>query len=100
MAPTATATAGAETKTAAAAGGLRGQEQRGVANVFGLTPAVGRRSRHHQVVEGVAALADRRRLVGGDVARADAVHLDVVLRPFAAHVVGQQLETALGGGVG
>ena len=86
-------------------GGVGGQKDRRTHQVLRVPPAARRGLGHDELVEGVAASV---RLAlpkggspgGGDIARADAVALDVGPAVLRADVPGEHLQPALGCGVG
>ena len=83
-------------------GSLGGEEDSGAAQILGLAPALGRGLGNDELVKRMTAaigldLAQGCGLRGGDVAGSDAVALDVVLAVLGGNVLGQHLQTALGG---
>ena len=86
-------------------GSMGGQEHAGADHVLGGAPAACGGLGADEGIEGMAAaigldLAQGSGLSGGNVARAHAVALDVVLAVLGGDVAGQHLQCALGGSVG
>ena len=86
-------------------GCLRGEEHRGPSQFIRIEPAARRRLRADECVERMPAavrllLAQGSGLLGGDVAGAQAVALDVVTAVFGTDIPGQHLEPALRRSVG
>ena len=86
-------------------GGVAGKEHSRTHQVFGRSPAAGRRLAHNELVERMAAavgltLAQRSRLGRGDVAGTDAVALDVGLAKLRADVAREHLQSAFCSGIG
>src|SRR5690349_9470819 len=71
--------------------GRRRKEYRGACQVFGIAPAACRRTVDDKLVERMTVDTDRRSLLRCKIPGTNTVHLDVVLRPFSGHVLGQHL---------
>ena len=86
-------------------GSVGGQEHGGSLQIIGCTPAGGGGFGNDELIEGMPAsvglpLAQGRGLRRFDIARPDAVALDVVRAVFGADVAREHLQAALGRGIG
>ena len=86
-------------------GCIRGKEYGRPLEIFRSAPACGRGLRHDKLIKRMTAavrltLAEGSRLGCGNVARSDAIALNVVLTIFRADIAGQHLQSALGSGIG